>query len=393
MKFAALKSKNIKEVFVSCDSQLKIFFMSIFILIVLIPTPSLARILYQPLQTTRAMGMGGTAIAFTRGVDALFVNPAALARVEGYSFTIVEAQAAVGKNSQRLVDQMKNNGGTMSAADLNGLYGQTFFADASAKSGMVIPYFGFGAYSSNYFHETFNDPVYPTFDVDFVSDYGYLVAAAIPLGPNVSFGVAGRHVKRWSALTQIMVTDLIGTNDQDLIKSKAQDRGTANALDISFLATLPGDLKPSLAFVWKDVGMTRFEPSAGNGPERQEDNLIFGASIQHPFAYGSWTHAIEYKFIRTPNEDFTKKIHIGTEASFGLIDLRAGLSQGYLTYGAALDLSFIRIEAAAYTLELGNSAGQSPSDRYQASVSINLDFDQAFKLSKEGKKRRLLQRR
>lgn len=352
-----------------------------------------ARILYQPLQTTRSMGMGGTGIAFTRGVDALFVNPAALARVEGYSFTIAEAQAAAGKNSQRLVDQMENNGGTISATDLNDLYGQTFFADASAKSGMVIPYFGVGAYSSNYFHETFSDPVYPTFDVDFVSDYGYLIAAAIPLGPNVSFGVAGRHVKRWSTQTQILVTDLIGTNDQDLIKSRAQDRGTANALDVSFLATLPGELKPSLAFVWKDVGMTRFEPTAGNGPERQDDNLIFGASIQHPFAYGSWTHAIEYKFISTPNEDFTKKIHIGTEASFGLIDLRAGLSQGYLTYGAALDLSFIRIEAAAYTLELGRSAGQSPSDRYQASVSINLDFDQAFKVSKEGKKRRLMQRR
>jgi hypothetical protein len=51
------------------------------------------------------------------------------------------------------------------------------------------------------------------------------------------------------------------------------------------------------------------------------------------------------------------------------VDLRAGFYQGYLTYGAALDFSFLKVEAAAYALELGNSSGQSKSDRYQA-VSV-----------------------
>ena len=67
-------------------------------------------------------------------------------------------------------------------------------------------------------------------------------------------------------------------------------------------------------------------------------------SIQHPFAFGDWTHAFEYKFIGTNSVDISKKIHLGTEVSYGLIDLRAGFYQGYLTYGAALDFSFLKVE-------------------------------------------------
>ena len=352
-----------------------------------------AKALYQPMMSTRNWGMGGTGVASTRGVDALFVNPAALARTEGYSFTLFEAQPTAGTNSQRLIDQSQNMGSNLASADLSGLYGQTFFADVSAKSGMVFPYFGFAFYSSNRMSETFNDPVFPTFNVDFVSDYGYLIATAIPIGPQASFGIAGRHIKRWEAKTDLLVTDLVGTTDQNLIQSVANDKGAGNALDVSFLATFPGDLNPTLGIMWHDLGMTRFEPSSGNGPVRQDDNLVMGVSLQHPFALATWTHAIEYKFIRTEGEDISKKIHLGTEASFGVLDLRAGFSQGYLTYGLALDFSFLKIEAASYALELGNSAGQNRNDRYQASISLNLDFDQAFKLSKDGKKRRLMQRR
>lgn len=361
--------------------------------ILLFPTLSHSRILYQPFQATRALGMGGTSIAYVRGVDSLFLNSAALARVEGYSFTIGEATAAYGTNSKRIIDQYNAASANFAAADLAPLYNNTFFADASAKTGMVFPYFGMGAYSSNFLYETFLDASIPTFSTDFVSDYGYVIAAAIPLGTNVSFGFSARYLKRWAGEKDILVTDLIGSNDLDVIQSQIPDKGGAVAMDISFLATFPGALSPSIAFVWKDLGGTKFQPYAGIGPNSQDDNLIFGASIQHPFAFGSWTHAFEYNYIRTNGEDFSKKYHIGTEASFGLIDLRAGISQGYFSYGAGLDFSFIRAEVAAYTLELGSKAGQSPSDRYQASLSINLDFDQAFKITKDGKKRRLMQRR
>lgn len=348
-----------------------------------------SRVLYQQLQSTRSLAMGGTAIAMVRGVDALFINPAALTLNEGYSFTIGELSAAAGLNASKVPSQSA----TLSSADLTPFYGNTLFSDVSAKSGMVFPNFGFGVYSSNFINLKFNDPVFPTFNFDFVSDYGYVVAGAMPVGPKTSFGIAGRHVKRWATEQDFLITDLIGTDLNQFMTTNILSKGTGNALDLSFLTQLNGSLNPTLAVVWKDVGETRFEPTSGVGPDRQDNNLIFGASIQHPFALGTWTHAFEYNYIATNSIDLSKKIHLGTEVSYGLLDLRAGFYQGYLTYGAALDFSFLRVEAASYALELGNSSGQSKSDRYQVSFSLNMDFDQAFKLSKDGKKRRLMQRR
>lgn len=353
-----------------------------------------AHSLYQVGQSTRSVAMGGTYIAFVRGVDSLFYNAAALARVEGFSFTLAEIQPAAGFNAQSMADDFSGGGsGTMTAADLDDLYGNTYVVDVNARGGMVFPYFGFGAFSSNYLKQKFNNPVFPTYNVDFTSDYGYLVAGAIPLGPNVSFGVAGRHVKRWGDNTELFVTSLLGSNQVDAVQNSILARGTGNALDLSLLATFSGDWSPSAAFVWNDVGNTKFNPTAGSGSPQQENNLIFGASVQRSLPIGTITSALEYKFIQQTG-NLSKKIHLGTEFSSGIFDLRAGLYQGYLTYGAGLDFSFIRIEAAAYAVEMGEAAGQERSDRYQASVSINLDFDQAFKLTtSEGKKRRLMQRR
>ena len=206
-------------------------------------------------------------------------------------------------------------------------------------------------------------------------------------------GLTGRHVKRWGGEQDILVTSLIGTDDQALIESTITDKGTGNAMDVSFLHSFDGDWNPSIAAVWYDLGNTKFNPTTGNGPPQQENNLVFGASAQRKIPMGTWTSSLEYKYIQQTGS-LSKKIHLGTEVSLGLIDLRAGLYQGYFTYGVALDFSFLRIEAASYTVELGNSAGQSPSERYQASISLNLDFDQAFKLkTSDGKKRRLMQRR
>ncbi|MBC7420480.1 MAG: hypothetical protein H7328_07095 [Bdellovibrio sp.] len=350
--------------------------------------------LYQPAMPARCFAMGGTCIAHTRGAQALFVNAAALARVEGFDFIVGQVQGGVSKDAERFITQAQGNSSNLTLADVSQLYGKTLTADISARSGLVMPYFGVGAYSQNYLVETFSNPTFPTFNANFISDYGYAIAGAIPVGPTTSFGVTGRHVKRWGGNKDINVTDLVGNNDRDLINQTFQDHGVGNALDLSFITTFPSSLKPTLAMVWQDVGSTRFEMSSGTqAPPSQKDNLIFGASIEHEIPHVTFTHALEYKFITTENETFSKKIHLGTEASFGLIDLRAGVSQGYLTYGAGVDLWLIKADVAFYSTELGTYAGQTKSDRYQASVTINFDFDQSFKLNLDGKKRRLKQRR
>ncbi|OFZ31515.1 MAG: hypothetical protein A2622_02725 [Bdellovibrionales bacterium RIFCSPHIGHO2_01_FULL_40_29] len=351
--------------------------------------------LYQQGPTARSLAMGGTYISFVRGADALFHNPSALARVDGFDFILGQVTAAYSSDAIRFVEQAQSTGSDLTLDDINGFYGLNSFADITARSGFVMPYFGVGFYSSNYILENFNNPPFPTFNATFISDYGYFVAGAFPIGPQASVGVTARHVKRWGGQQDILITSLVGSDDREVLENAFQDKGSGTAMDLSAMVTLPTQLNTTLTAVWKDVGRTTFSHTAGlQAPPSQAENLMFGVSIQHELSIVSWTHAMEYKFINTPDEDFSKKIHLGTEASFGLFDLRAGLNQGYLTYGGGVDLWFIQADVAYYSSELGGAAGQIKNDRVVYSLTLELDFDQSFKLNTmDGKKRRLKQRR
>lgn len=346
--------------------------------------------LFQTGQTARQNGMGGTSVSWARGTDALFFNPAALARVNGFNLKLVEFGPGVSKNATKLAESMSSD---FSQEDVDELYGEKVFADVTGYTGVVIPYFGAGGYSNNTLLMSFNNPSFPTFNVDFVSDYSYVIGGAIPITDNFSLGVAGRHVKRWQGNADILVSSLVGSNAMDVLEASLLNKGKGNALDLSALYTFKGSWNVDVAAVWKDVGDTKFTPTQSDGPDRQENNLIFGVATQKEIGFISWTNALEYKFVRNSG-DLTKKLHLGTELSLALIDLRAGYNQGYLSYGVGVDLWFLQIDVAKYTAELGASAGQTPSDRYQASVSLTLDFDSSFKLTNtDGKKRRLQQRR
>ena len=351
--------------------------------------------LYQQGLSARYLGMGGTSVAFAKGVDALFLNPAALSKTEGLMINLATIDLAASTNTQTLYDKLASSGsGTFTAADLNSLYGEKYFTDVTAYGGLALPYFAIGAYSNNTVLQSFSTPAYPTFNVNLISDYGYAVGGALNLTKEISFGVTARHVKRWSGNQDISVGSLLGSNSQNIIEAQFQDKGSGNALDLGLLASFQSSgWATNYGIAWHDVGHTRFNTTSGVGPERQEDNLIFGMAAQKDLSFMTWTNSLEYKFIRNSG-DISKKIHLGTELTVGLFDFRAGLYQGYLSYGATVDLAFIKIDAAAYTGELGTSAGQTSNPRYVASVSLNLDLDQSFKIqSSDGKRRRLNQRR
>ncbi len=352
--------------------------------------------LYQAGLPPRCLAMGGACVAHSHGVQGLFINPATLARVEGMELTLFQVSAAVSKNAESYVNAIKNNSDSqITSSDLQDLYGKTISADVAARGGLVLPYFGIGAYSTNYLVESFNNPAYPTFNINYISDYGYLVAAAVPLAKNTSFGVKVRSAKRWGGNKDIDVSSLVGSSNQDVIDSNFPDHGTGVGLDLALMTTIDVDFKPTFALVWNDVGQTRYQMYSGTqDPPIQENNLIFGASVQHEFLFADWTHSFEYQYIRTEGENIGKKLHFGTEASYGLLDLRAGLSQGYLTYGVGIDLALIEVDATFFTSEMGAYAGQTRNDRYQVGLTLTFDFDQSFKLTTmDGKKRRLKQRR
>jgi hypothetical protein len=368
--------------------------MKLFFLIFFTASFSIAGELYQPGLPSRCLAMGGVCISQVKGAQALFINPAALNKVEGFDIILAQIKAGVSKDAVDFSSQM--SGSNFSASDVNKLYGKTLMADIDGRSGFVMPNFGFGVYSNNYTTMKFNDPTFPTFNMNLISDYGYVVGGAFKLNEDSSMGATFRHVKRWGGNQDINVSSISGSSSNSLADTYFQDHGVGHALDLAYMTTFSSNpWKPTLAVVWRDVGVTKFNMTSGTqDPPREMDNLILGVSVEQDLSLIKLYHGLEYSFATDYSEDAAKKIHLGSELSFGPIDLRAGLNQGYVTYGVGLDLWFFEIEAASYATELGTYAGQERNDRYNVSITFEMDFDQSFKLlGANGKKRRLMQRR
>ncbi|MBC7369973.1 MAG: hypothetical protein H7326_00305, partial [Bdellovibrionaceae bacterium] len=173
------------------------------------------------------------------------------------------------------------------------------------------------------------------------------------------------------------------------------NKGRAYGVDIALQTVLPSPFSPTLSAVWQDVGSTAFSKTDGtDAPPRIRDNLSFGFSSSLDLPGIDLVGALEYRHATESEYQFGQKVHLGAEVSLPIIDLRGGISQGYASYGLGFNFLFLRFDVAQYTEEMGAYAGQSPQQRLQGGISIDLGFDADFNLTdKDGKRRKLKQRR
>ena len=143
------------------------------------------------------------------------------------------------------------------------------------------------------------------------------------------------------------------------------------------------------------MGSTAFQQTGGaTAPERQKDNLVLGMTVDGSIPFLGMAAGFEYRHISDTGEQIGKKLHLGAEVSLAMFDLRAGFYQGYTSYGLGLDLWLLQLDAAWYQIEKGVYPGQTPDERVQLGLMMNLEFDPNFSLvGAGGKKRRLKQRR
>jgi hypothetical protein len=87
------------------------------------------------------------------------------------------------------------------------------------------------------------------------------------------------------------------------------------------------------------------------------------------------TPSIDVEYVDQSSIQLGNKLHAGVEVSLPLIDLRAGLNQGYYTAGVGLNLLFAQIDIATYGVELGAYPGQLEDRRYVAQITFDFGFD------------------
>ncbi|MCB0367998.1 MAG: hypothetical protein KDD45_00820 [Bdellovibrionales bacterium] len=366
--------------------------VKILILFILSSQVLIAAELYEYNRPIRALGMGNVYLNFVKDTDAPTINPAALGFISGVSIEMVNF--GLGINGVDAYNNFKDAQGINSASDYDQYFGKKIWLGANGHVSIAMPYFGLSAYDDGQVSMILRNTAFPNIDMNFINDYGLVIAGALPIAPLTSLGMAVKRINRWGG-SQTVGLSTIAAGSGAALQNEFENKGVAIGGDLALMMKLPSALSPSFSVVWQDVGSTAFSKTSGNdAPPRIKDNLQAGLGAVLDLPGLDISGGVEYKHINETGVQIGKKIHTGLELSLPLIDLRVGTNQGYMTYGAGFSFLFLNIDAAYYNVETGEYPGQTPENRVMIGLSIDLSVDANFNFySKDGKRRKLKQRR
>lgn len=326
-----------------------------------------------PTPSARALGMGNAYIGVVDDMDAMFYNPASLAKVHGVQWDMLTVGGA-GKNlsDYKTIQNLTNSSTDLSTA-IPPLYGKNFYYGAQGRTGLVMPMLGIVGYDAANAAMAVHNPPYTQLDVNVTNDYAYAVGFGVPIGRNVQLGAEGRYIKR-TGTSHTYGGGSLASLDSSQIQSDVLAWGRAYELDLgaNFLVPTPG-FTFDFSVVWQNVGTTTFKQASTNYIPSIPSNVTAGIAGDLRLPFATIRPAVDMRYISDESVQLFRKFNFGVEISLPLLDIRGGYSEGYYTYGAGVSFGPVRVDAASYAVELGDYPGQMEDRRYMAQITIELD--------------------
>lgn len=347
-------------------------------------------------RSARSRAMGGVYVPFVRGADAVFVNPAALGTSPLLDIKLLDLSVATNTFTVENFSAFQDID-VEDPDSFDRFFGNRVWVQATGKVAAAIPNLALGYMNNAEVSLELHNPAFPEFETYFVQDEAIYLGGAVPIAPMTYLGMAFKRIHRWGGNTaELGISDVANVSSIQDIGNNFENKGQGYGLDLAVMTEIPLPiLKPTLAMVWQDVGGTAFNKTAGEeAPPAITQNLTVAGGVGIDLPGLDWVIGAEARHLLEPDMQIGKKLHIGTELSLPMIDIRAGYGQGYFSYGAGVNLLIFQIDAVSYTEEMGVYPGQEGDARYMVTLNIDLSFDADFKFTdNSGKKRRLKQRR
>jgi hypothetical protein len=325
----------------------------------------------------RPMGMGGAFVAVSDDENALFYNPAGLSqvpedtKVKAVSAEIELSEGAYGAFKDAWDLDTSNTQET--ASFLRNYIGSYHHASAT-----IFPYFlkqnlAFGIIGTQKTGFTAHDYQDPSLHIDNIQDAGVAVGYAQSFDDEeLSIGVNGKFLLRNSLNKDYSLAEITDSDFSfsDKLTGDAQ-KGAGALLDIGLLYHLT-DITSGRSKIKTLVGLSvsnLIGSSMGNA-----SNLSPHADFGFALKADNVTFALDYVDILrnfTSDNDLPKRIHVGAEYIYEKIyALRAGLNQGYITYGIGLNGEKVTLDFLSYAEEMGTYSGQQRNRRYTLSCTF-----------------------
>lgn len=346
-------------------------------------------------RSARGLLMGDAFTAINDDAYTLFYNPASLARHKN-DFTLhpLPFMASV-TNILDDIDKYEDfPDDPVGAADL--MMDQSAHAGYGLAPGFKLFNFGVNFIYNESIDLLLRNRTHPMLDMDIRSDRGVVFGAGIPIGPGrlnaktkngmqTSIGVSAKYLQRTGvkdtiALTGPTAMGTLGQKDVEGIrKSLGEVKGTGWGFDAGvehIIRSGPTQIIVGLAAL--DITGTEFKVD-GDNPNKLEvaknrDQINLGLAFGQDFKVFHYNLSSD---IRGLNEqmDFGKRVRLGAEFGIPGLSVMGGMNSGYYSYGATLDMVFMKVTAGFYDIELGSKYKQVKSKRALIYISL---FDFSF---------------
>lgn len=333
----------------------------------------------------RPLGMGNAFAAVADDENAAFYNPAGLTYVgaEDWKAEILNPKVEVSASALDFKKDAENinTGDTTAAVNMMRKYvGKHQHIGASLFPNYTGHNLEIGVLGKMSMDAEVNSPAYPVLLADLKTDMGLIVAIGYSfLEERLRTGVTLKYLQRKRFYREFTAVDIAnnGTtyNFNDNVKTASAFGG-----DLGFTYQFENEeWKPRAALALQNIGNMdfgdyRYAPASPAVPNAYRQQINIAGSVTRDVGIGKATIAADYNDLAGnvgTDQDKAKRLHLGAEFKFShILALRAGFNQGYLSYGAGLNFSAVKLDYAFYKEEVGAYAGQREDARHAMELSI-----------------------
>jgi len=314
----------------------------------------------------RPLAMGNAFVAVADDFNALYYNPAGLARIKEWQMEIVNPRFDLSTNTYFLAKTIKSKGKMNLSDELNTIdddAGKPNYVGVGITPYFIAPGWGFGINSNNFASFIAHKNV----DVELNANAKLIVPiskAANFFSNRLSLGVTVKAEAIAGIDRDVSVNNISIISKNTNSNQKIDDfitSGKGIGVDLGLLFT-PSDtpMEPTFGMSITDVGGTKLTKLLKKG-EPADD---IPPSVNTGISFKPIKTERQYLLVAIDTQMINQDEHFSHKLSFGLeygvlkvIKVQAGLLDGYPTAGFQLDLTLLKIRLATYAVDRSDLVG------------------------------------
>lgn len=331
------------------------------------------------------LGRGDTGIAAAENEEAIFYNPAGLAKGKGiYNKTVLASPMIEFSSTTKDVVRKITNEKESPIDTLIEQEGKPQHLGFNTFTGILLRRAALGVFaSSSNTAMLFKDPNAGSLEAISFTSVSYVgLTFSIAQGfanEQFLFGVTGKVLTKAQAGFSANASEAETLGDLKAEDLAMQGKGTG--ADLGFIWNPKLNNGFTMGLTIQDLGNTSFEPASKTDLSASErplkDNLQtvnLGFSIEPSTKVSKFKILFDYRdILDATKESPFKKFHLGSEISVkDIIGFTAGMNQGYPTFGFYFDIRVFRLDLGYYTEELESHVGRRPDSRFYFKLSSSI---------------------